>query len=220
MRDPRAAPEGPPLVSSWGTLIVATLSAIFVFLTALAVVAWSRRDVPLARPPLPPVVALDAGIHDVDAGLMSDAGTRVVDGGLPIDAGLAPGGNSGSDAGSAQALVDAGPHAKTDAGDPDVVGEEEARALLLTHEESVIACVRDAHKRDPASDDRVTVRVARDAAGTPILSLERSPSPFATRCLKDVLGEVPIPLGRSLRVVLRARADALEIVRMDDGAAA
>ena len=212
MRDPRAAPEVPPLVSSWGTLLVATLSAVLVFLTALAVVAWSRRDVPLARPLPVAERAMDAGpIALLDAGVPLDAGAHDVDAGARVDGGASL---ATTDAG--RPLDDGGAAGDPpDASAPDVLDEEEARALVVARGEGVVACVRDARKRDPASDDRVDVRVARDDEAAPTISLERSPSPFATRCLKDLLGDGALPSGRSVRVVVRARADTLEVVRAE-----
>jgi hypothetical protein len=208
-------------VSSWGALSLAVFSATTMFLIALAVTAYIRRDD--AAPRAADDSAVDA--HDGGASPASLEGTLATQG--PPDAGRSS--VSRLDAGSVtRTAADASDPALSDAGDErgdrDAGSEDDplfdvaaiAQAFLVPIDAALVACVRDARRRDPAAGDDVTFTIVLGPAGTDdALSVTRSPSPFATRCLVETAALPADAPGKRVDVVVSARGGTLSITRAE-----
>jgi hypothetical protein len=211
-------PRRAPLVSSWGALAIAVFSATTVFLLALSMVAYVRRDDVAPREDPTVSVVIDTG--RVDNETHHETPTLTADGGVFVRASADAGssaptrihGTHQTDASRAQAEV------RADAGENDAVPLDVA-ALVVAHLTPFTAalkgCVVDARRRDPSTDDNITVTISigRDSSVRAV-TVARSPSPFATRCLADTVAHGTPGVEPRVDVEVSTRGATLTIVRV------
>jgi hypothetical protein len=213
---PTARPAEPPLVSSWGALLLATLSATTVFVLALAVTAYVRRDDTASRSSAS-VSSLDGGASFVDTESMHDHGDA-----LPRQSDVRDAGPSSARAGGEGTSRTEGPDAGTRTPAPAHAAETAsvdvgalARATFAPIESTVVACVRDARRRDPAAGDEISFVIVIGRMGTvDALVVSRSPSPFATRCLLDAAALPEQATGALVNVDVSTRGGIFAITRV------